>query len=177
MFFPMQRRRQQHILLHMTSPSEEEERLKSPQKKKKDVLDLGFDISPFVTYTTSILGITSATVLIWSEVSIVMTRCGTILLSDATERSAYVSIFIIASGTNLSRIIFGSSMTKLLLGDIVGEKVVEKSLFGSMEVLVFISVLGAFTVLAWQVLNGDAFADGAGLSGIDVRWCKLMNEV
>ena len=68
-------------------------------------------------------------------------------------------------------------MTRLLMGDIVGDKVVEKRLLGSMEVLAFISVIGAFAVLAWQVLNGDAFADGAGLSGIDIRWCKLMNEV
>jgi len=157
----------------MASPSEEQDR----PKRKKDVLDLAIHVSPFVTYTTSILGIISATVLIWSEASIAMTRCGTLLLPEVVERSAYVAVFIIASGTNLSRIIFGSSMTRLLMGDIVGDKVVEKRLLGSMEVLAFISVIGAFAVLAWQVLNGDAFADGAGLSGIDIRWCKLMNEV
>lgn len=170
--FSKQHHQQKHTL-HMASPLEEQESPKSSKNKKED---LDIDIPLFVTYTTSILGIASAAVLLWSEASIAITRCGPILLPDALERSAYVSTFIIASGTNLSRIIFGSSMTELLMGDGIGETVLGKRLFGSMEVLSVVSVLGAFALLAWQVLNGDAFADGAGLSGIDVRWCKLTNE-
>jgi len=85
-------------------------------------------------------------------------------------------------------------MTALLLGDDHDDDVdddnanglnrldrhvnsLEKRLFGIMETMAFLSIMGAVGVLAWQVLNGDAFADGAGFSGIDVRWCRLMNEV
>ena len=174
--FPKQYHQLKHSL-HMSSPLEEQESPKSSKNKKEDAIDLDIDIPLFVTYTISILGIASAAVLLWSEASIAMTRCGPVLLPDFVERSAYVSIFIIVSGTNLSRIIFGSSMTEVLMGDAIGETTAGKNLFGSMEVLAVASVLGAFALLAWQVLNGDAFADGAGLSGIDVRWCKLTNEV
>jgi hypothetical protein len=171
--FPKQHHQLKHTL-HMSSPLEEQE---SPKSSKNKTEDLDIDLPLFVIYTTSILGIASAAVLLWSEASIAVTRCGTIYLPEVVERSAYVSTFIIASGTTLSRIIFGSSMTELLMGDGIGGIVAGKRFFGSMEVLTIVSVLGAFALLAWQVLNGDAFAEGAGLSGIDVRWCKLTHEV
>ena len=72
----------------------------------------------------------------------------------------------------MSRIIFGSGMSNLIP---VGDD--EKRLFRFMEAAVFFSILGAFGVLGLQVSNSDAFADGAGMTGIDVRRCQLMNEV
>ena len=147
---------------------------------------------------TSMLGISSSLVLIWSEISIALTRCGPLLLPDAIERAAYLAVFIIASGTNLSKIIFGESMTQMLLADDnssgcasrgirtyirvgrfafhVENHPLERQLFVLMETLAFVSIMGAFGVLAWQVMNGDAFAEGAGFSGIDIRWCRLTNE-
>ncbi len=154
--------------------------------EEKENNDDAYTCSVVVT-TTAILGILSSLTLLWSEASIVLTRCGPSLLPDFIERSAYISTFIVASGTNLSKTMFGSSMTKLLLRskddsdynsntDGIQVSSTEKNLFATMEYLSFISVASAFGVLAWQVLNGDAFSDGAGMSGIDIRWCQLMNE-
>ena len=168
--------------LNMSSNSDDQE-----QRRRKKALgipsnpdDVDFSIEPYIIYTTSILGISSALVLLWSEISIALTRCGPTLLPDAIERSAYISVFIIASGSNLSRIIFGSSMADLMVSNAGGSdlsgKPLEEHMFRFMETLTFLSILGAFGLMAWQVLNGDAFADGAGMSGIDIRWCRLMNE-
>ena len=134
----------------------------------------------------SFVGIISSVIMLWSEVSVALTRCGPPLLPDFLEKSSYISVFIFASGSNLSRIIFGSSMAELILGDDdtsassddnkVPVLEVEKELFRLMELMIFWTVLGAFAVLAIQVWNGDAFADGSKMSGIDVRRCRLMNE-
>lgn len=126
-----------------------------------------------ITRSISMIGIFSSLILFWDEGSIVLTRCGPILLSDAIESSSYIATFILASGSNLSRIIYGSSLTSLLLEE---EEGFSKAIFRASEMLSIMAVLGAFVVFAWQALSGDAFADGAGLSGIDVRWCRLMNE-
>ena len=159
----------------MSSPSDE---------KDKSPADHGLDadvISPWATYGVSIIGIFTSLVLLWSEYSIVTTRCGPPLLPDAVEKSSYISIFILASGSNLSRIIFGSSLNNLLFGeDIYCERnssiVLQKKVFGIMEAMVITSVFLTFAVLAYQCLNGDAFSPSSGMTGINVQWCKLVNE-
>ena len=52
-----------------------------------------FNYSSLIIATTSMIGIFSALILIWSEVSIATTRCGPVLLPDFLERSAYIQIF------------------------------------------------------------------------------------
>ena len=126
----------------------------------------------YITSAVAVFGIISALIMLWSEASIAVTRCGPVLLPDSVEKSSYISVFVLASGSNLSRIIFGSGMSNLIP---VGDD--EKRLFRFMEAAVFFSILGAFGVLGLQVSNSDAFADGACMTGIDVRRCQLMNEV
>ena len=150
--------------LKMSSQSENEE-----QKVQENPLTL----KSVVTSTISIIGIISSLVLLWSEESIAFTRCGPVELSDSLERSSYIATFILASGSNLSRIIYGSPLTDLLIEE---EDGISKTFFSVGEILSVTAVLGAFGGCAWQVFTGDAFAEGAGLSGIDVRWCRLMNE-
>lgn len=150
--------------LHMSSESENE---------KNQIPDNPLTTEIIVTSAISIIGILSSLILFWSEESIALTRCGPILLSDKIESTSYIVTFIIASGSNLSRIIYGSSLTKLILEE---EEGFSKAIFRASEMLSIMAILGAFSVFAWQIFTGDAFADGAGLSGIDVRWCRLMNE-
>lgn len=164
---------QTHVF--MSSPSDEKDENHANHGLDADV------ISPWITYGVSIIGIFTSLVLLWSEYSIVTTRCGPSLLPDVVERSSYISIFILASGSNLSRIIFGSSLNNLLFGeDIYCERnssiVLQKKVFGIMEAMVITSVFLTFAVLAYQCLNGDAFSPSAGMSGINVQWCKLVNE-
>ncbi len=129
-------------------------------------------ILPYVRSGLAIVGIISSIITMWSEGSIMLTRCGPALLSDSVEKSAYICVFILASGSNLSRIILGTEMANLIP---MGE--CERQLFKLMESMVVLTIVIAFAALGLQVLNGDAFVDGTGLSGIDVRRCRLMNEM
>ena len=69
----------------------------------------------FVVTTTAVFGILSSLTLLWSEASIVLTKCGPMLLPDFLERSAYISAFIIASGTNLSKTILSDNKNILYI--------------------------------------------------------------
>mmetsp|Transcript_16095 Transcript_16095/g.24155 ORF Transcript_16095/g.24155 Transcript_16095/m.24155 type:complete len:302 (+) Transcript_16095:65-970(+) len=166
---------------------------KQQQKQQKQQPNsngvFNYNYTSVVVNTLSILGLSSAFVLFWSEISILLKNCSpsTTLLPVEIERSAYISSFLFASATNLSKIIFGCSMTELLLleeeeegeyGVNVGNtnyndnvvKPLERALFYATEVVAFMAVVSAFAVVVWQIVQG---VDNVGSDG---RWCQLMNE-
>ena len=139
--------------------------------------------APSVLSGIGVLGSVSAVLVLWSEASVAMTRCGPSSMPDWLERSAYLSIFPLIAASLLARIIAGKSLTEILCARLSGSNPPERSTMGSalslMSVAEYLSsvvLLGAVVVLAVQIGNGDALAEGAGLSGIDVNRCRLLLE-
>jgi cytoskeletal protein RodZ len=182
------------VILAMSSEEQQNQNQNQKQEQQKDDTSSSFIMpisslslsSSMVINTLSVLGLLSAFCLFWSECSILLTKCSPVMLPISMEQSAYISCFLFASGTNLSKIIFGTSMTELLLVDhcddvndygkdnnirkIYSRKTIEKGLFYATEVVAFMAVVFAFAVVVWQVLQG------VETPGSDDRWCQMINE-
>lgn len=150
----------------------------SPCARNED--NSGDEIALLLFGSTGVIGSISAALVLWSEVSVAMTRCGPINLPDWLERSAYLANFAVVAASILARIILGTSLTEFLssrqpagarAGSTTGLALLAVAEYFSLVVL-----LGAVAVVAVQVGNGDALAEGAGLSGIDVNRCRLLLE-
>lgn len=89
----------------------------TPDSHEQDFESFSNKYTSIIINSLSILGLSSAFILFWSEISILLTKCSPAMLSISLERSAYISSFLFAAGTNLSKIIYGCSMTELLLLD------------------------------------------------------------
>mmetsp|Transcript_5305 Transcript_5305/g.8492 ORF Transcript_5305/g.8492 Transcript_5305/m.8492 type:complete len:138 (-) Transcript_5305:1637-2050(-) len=123
------------------------------------------------------IGIISAAITLWSEVTVAVTRCGPQALPNWLERSSYLTVFVVVACSILARLIAGSSLASLL--DSFGPKSSRidgayRTVFSTAEALSLLVIVVATVVLGAQLTNGDALADGAGLTGIDVNRCSLL---
>lgn len=164
------------------------------------------NITSFTINTLSILGLSSAFILFWSEFSVLLTKCSPVTLPVNIERSAYLSSFLFAAGTNLSKIIFGCSMTELLFQDDYDDDDYyyhrTKNVFLNNDIdineninnnsnrntettkiqQIEIGLFYATEVVAFMAVVsafGVVFwqiAQGVEMPGSDERWCRLINE-
>ena len=132
-------------------------------------LDLGVTAAARTSYTAS-------AIVLWSEIAVIQTGCGPLVLNDTVERTAYWVVLVIAGVCWFSRIIAlggGPSLAEVV-ADAFGRDVrnrIEVLLLISIELVSYMAVLGAVIALTTQSLSG---AQMDGLSGINLEYCKSL---
>lgn len=108
----------------------------------------------------------TASVTIWSEVSVALSGCGPLALPDAAERAAYVAV-ILASGAGVfSRIVLGQAAADVLFAEAAPS-------LRNAERLSLLTWPLAYATLAAQYLHGQQISP-TSLSGVDELFCAAL---
>ena len=109
--------------------------------------------------------------VLYSEYSILLTKCGPPDLSDFLERICYQGVIVYAGLALFLRIVTGNGLeatAENCYGPLLTSTRIQLNI---AEILSFLAVLGAVVVLVAQTKSGVSMD---GLSGIDINFCRAV---
>ena len=109
--------------------------------------------------------------VLYSEYSILLTKCGPPDLSDFLERICYQGVIVYAGLALFLRIVTGNGLeatAENYYGPLLSSTRIQLNI---AEILSFLAVLGAVVALVAQTKSGVSMD---GLSGIDINFCRAV---
>ncbi|EJK56779.1 hypothetical protein THAOC_23264 [Thalassiosira oceanica] len=131
--------------------------------------------------TLAVLGITSLSILaavgtLWSEVAILITRCGPRFLPDEIERGCYLGVIVVSGLSLFLRIVTGHGLATFIINNSVGDDAEEISRLSLQQLKICEQLSNAAVVFAFVALGAQLFRQEQidGMSGINVEMCRAI---